>query len=141
VRRLRRLRRRGVRRRRGGQVSFLFMYRYMLRESCSQFDSLPLTSLTISPASSAIRTASRRRAFSAPPGSAATPRRGSSSQPPRSAAPRSTRATSPTTVAEPPRRAAATRTRRTGRCAAPRALPPSATVATASRAPPSAAPR
>ena len=25
------------------------MYRYMLRESCSQFDSLPLTSLTISP--------------------------------------------------------------------------------------------
>ena len=26
-----------------------FMYRYILRESCSQFDSLPLTSLTISP--------------------------------------------------------------------------------------------
>ena len=25
------------------------MYRYILRESCSQFDSLPLTSLTISP--------------------------------------------------------------------------------------------
>ena len=25
-----------------------FMYRYILRESCSQFDSLPLTSLTIS---------------------------------------------------------------------------------------------
>ena len=24
-----------------------FMYRYILRESCSQFDSLPLTSLTI----------------------------------------------------------------------------------------------
>ena len=30
-----------------GQCSF--MYRYMLRESCSHFDSLPLTSLTISP--------------------------------------------------------------------------------------------
>ena len=28
---------------------FSFMYRYILRESCSQFDSLPLTSLTISP--------------------------------------------------------------------------------------------
>jgi serine/threonine protein kinase len=27
---------------------FSFMYRYILRESCSQFDSLPLTSLTIS---------------------------------------------------------------------------------------------
>ena len=26
-----------------------FMYRYMLREYCSQFDALPLTSLTISP--------------------------------------------------------------------------------------------
>ena len=25
---------------------FSFMYRYILRESCSQFDSLPLTSLT-----------------------------------------------------------------------------------------------
>ena len=25
------------------------MYRYILRESCSQFDSLPLTSFTISP--------------------------------------------------------------------------------------------
>ena len=31
------------------EVSFLFIYRYILRESCSQFDSLPLTSLTISP--------------------------------------------------------------------------------------------
>jgi hypothetical protein len=30
------------------RVRFLF-YRYILRESCSQFDSLPLTSLTISP--------------------------------------------------------------------------------------------
>ena len=29
------------------KVSFL-LYRYILRESCSQFDSLPLTSLTIS---------------------------------------------------------------------------------------------
>jgi hypothetical protein len=28
---------------------FSFIYRYILRESCSQFDSLPLTSLTISP--------------------------------------------------------------------------------------------
>jgi chromosome segregation ATPase len=28
------------------EVSVLFMYRYILRESCSQFDSLPLTSLT-----------------------------------------------------------------------------------------------
>ena len=28
---------------------FSFMYRYIPRESCSQFDSLPLTSLTISP--------------------------------------------------------------------------------------------
>jgi hypothetical protein len=25
----------------------LFMYRYILRESCSQFDSLPLTSLIV----------------------------------------------------------------------------------------------
>ena len=31
----------------GGECSFI--YRYILRESCSQFDSLPLTSLTISP--------------------------------------------------------------------------------------------
>ena len=31
----------------GGEFSF--MYRYILRESCSQFDSLPLTSLTRSP--------------------------------------------------------------------------------------------
>ena len=30
------------------KVSVLFMYRYISRESCSQFDSLPLTSLTIS---------------------------------------------------------------------------------------------
>jgi ABC-type multidrug transport system fused ATPase/permease subunit len=30
---------------------FYFIYRYILRESCSQFDSLPLTSLTISPRS------------------------------------------------------------------------------------------
>jgi hypothetical protein len=29
------------------EVSVLFMYRYILRESCSQFDSLPLTSLTV----------------------------------------------------------------------------------------------
>ena len=29
------------------QGEFSFMYRYILRESCSQFDSLPLTSLTI----------------------------------------------------------------------------------------------
>jgi glutathione-independent formaldehyde dehydrogenase len=28
------------------EVRFLFMYRYIVRESCSQFDSLPLTSLT-----------------------------------------------------------------------------------------------
>ena len=32
---------------RTGVVSFSFIYRYILRESCSQFDSLPLTSLTI----------------------------------------------------------------------------------------------
>ena len=32
----------------GGECSFI--YRYILRESCSQFDSLPLTSSTISPA-------------------------------------------------------------------------------------------
>ena len=29
-------------------VSLSFMYRYIVREPCSQFDSLPLTSLTIS---------------------------------------------------------------------------------------------
>ena len=29
--------------------TFSFIYRYILRESCSQFDSLPLTSLTITP--------------------------------------------------------------------------------------------
>jgi DNA topoisomerase-2 len=34
---------------RATKVSVLFMYRYILRESCSQFDSLPLTSLTIPP--------------------------------------------------------------------------------------------
>jgi len=28
-------------------VHDIFIYRYILRESCSQFDSLPLTSLTI----------------------------------------------------------------------------------------------
>jgi hypothetical protein len=33
--------------------TFSFIYRYILRESCSQFDSLPLTSLTISPGRSA----------------------------------------------------------------------------------------
>ena len=32
---------------RATKVSVLFMYRYILRESCSQFDSLPLTSLTV----------------------------------------------------------------------------------------------
>ena len=32
----------------GGVGTFSFMYRYILRESCSQFDLLPLTSLTIS---------------------------------------------------------------------------------------------
>ena len=31
-----------------GEGEFSFIYRYILRESCSQFDSLPLTSLTIS---------------------------------------------------------------------------------------------
>ena len=31
----------------GGASELSFMYRYILRESCSQFDSLPLTSLTI----------------------------------------------------------------------------------------------
>ena len=30
-----------------GASRYIFMYRYILRESCSQFDSLPLTSLTI----------------------------------------------------------------------------------------------
>jgi cation-transporting ATPase 13A1 len=34
------------------KVSVSFMYRYIVRESCSQFDSLPLTSLNRSPASS-----------------------------------------------------------------------------------------
>jgi hypothetical protein len=34
------------------QVS-VFMYRYILRESCSQFDSLPLTSLCSTPRSTA----------------------------------------------------------------------------------------
>ena len=38
-----------------GQVSFLFIYRYISRESCSQFDSLPRTSLTI------VRGSARRR--------------------------------------------------------------------------------
>ena len=33
------------------------MYRYILRESCSQFDSLPLTSLTILPARLALGSA------------------------------------------------------------------------------------
>ena len=33
-------------------VECSFIYRYILRESCSQFDSLPLTSLTISPGTS-----------------------------------------------------------------------------------------
>jgi hypothetical protein len=33
----------------GVQGECSFLYRYMLRESCSQFDSLPLTSLTLSP--------------------------------------------------------------------------------------------
>ena len=31
----------------GAKVSFSFIYRYILRESCSQFDALPLTSLTL----------------------------------------------------------------------------------------------
>ena len=38
-----------------------FMYRYILRESCSQFDSLPLTSLTISPSKGPSAAAARRR--------------------------------------------------------------------------------
>jgi hypothetical protein len=38
-----------------------FMYRYILRESCSQFDSLPLTSLTISCATFKARTTSLPR--------------------------------------------------------------------------------
>ena len=37
---------------RGTEGECSFMYRYILRESCSQFDSLPLTSLTIPPSSS-----------------------------------------------------------------------------------------
>jgi hypothetical protein len=37
----------GAKQRAAGECSFI--YRYILRESCSQFDSLPLTSLTISP--------------------------------------------------------------------------------------------
>jgi hypothetical protein len=39
-----------------------FMYRYILRESCSQFDSLPLTSLTIEePHTHAIAASTPRR--------------------------------------------------------------------------------
>ena len=58
-----------------GHGACSFMYRYILRESCSQFDSLPLTSLTISPSP-----------FPAPRGAAAieevaTPTKGTASSP------------------------------------------------------------
>jgi hypothetical protein len=42
----------------GGECSF--MYRYIVRESCSQFDSLPLTSLTIPPVALVTQTSRRR---------------------------------------------------------------------------------
>ena len=52
------------------EVSVLFMYRYILRESCSQFDSLPLTSLTVHPLTlrdTAFRRTAARASVRAPP--------------------------------------------------------------------------
>ena len=43
-------------------MSVSFVYRYILRESCSQFDSLPLTSLTIPSTHSATKDAAARAA-------------------------------------------------------------------------------
>jgi hypothetical protein len=80
-----------------GRGEFSFIYRYIVRESCSQFDSLPLTSLTIAQSSSSARRApsfSSRSETRRPRCATVTSLRRKPLQPPSRAPPRHARARS-----------------------------------------------